>query len=69
MNYSAPEDRIISPKAVFQKTSLSKTTIWRMTRKDEFPKPIRLSANRIGWSQRAVDAWIAARAGDVREAA
>jgi len=42
-------------------TGLSRTTIWRMVRKGEFPVPRRLSTNAIGWIASDVEAWIAAR--------
>lgn len=56
------EDRIVSPKAVTAKTSLSRTTLWRLSRKGDFPAPRKLSENRIGWSLNEVEAWLAARA-------
>ena len=55
------EDRIVSPKTVMAKTSLSRTTIWRLARKGDFPPYVKLSPNRIGWSLQAVDAWLSAR--------
>lgn len=58
---TATEDRIMPPKAVMAKTSLSRTTIWRMSRRGEFPAPVRLTSNRIGWSLNAVEAWLADR--------
>ena len=63
------KDKIITPKAVCAITSLSRTTIWRKEREGSFPRSIRLSENRIGWSLLAVEAWLADRAMDVRRAA
>jgi prophage regulatory protein len=63
MNNDEPS-RILSPRDVSRRTSLSRTTLWRMSNcagPDRFPAPITLSANRIGWRQSEVDAWIAAR--------
>lgn len=55
-------DRVLSPKAVAAMTSLSRTTIWRLSRKrGEFPAPIQLSENRIGWSASSVSNWLAER--------
>jgi prophage regulatory protein len=65
----ATEDRIVSPKAVIAKTSLSRTTLWRLSRRGEFPAPVRLSTNRIGWSLKAVEAWVASRTPNQAEAA
>lgn len=58
---TTPEDRIVSPKVVTNKTSLSRTTLWRLSRKGEFPSPVKLSENRIGWSLNAVETWLADR--------
>lgn len=63
------EDRIVSPKAVTARTSLSRTTIWRLARKGEFPSPLKLSENRIGWSLNAIEAWLADRQPADRKAA
>lgn len=54
-------DKIIPAKAVQDKTSLSRTTLWRMSRKGEFPRPVKLSQGRVGYSASAVDLWLAAR--------
>lgn len=55
--------QIISPREVIKKTSLSRSTLWRLARdkKSGFPKPIPLSPNRIGWVASEVDTWIASR--------
>lgn len=59
----ADNDRVISLKAVAAKTSLSRTTIWRLwAKKKTFPAPIQLSDNRVGWPESAVNAWLSRRA-------
>ena len=40
----------------------SRSTLWRMWRKGEFPKPIKISPGRVGWLQSEIDAWKTARA-------
>jgi prophage regulatory protein len=62
-------DRIVRSREVMAKTSLSRTTLWRMAHKGTFPRPIKLSDNRIGWSLSAVDAWIEARRADALDEA
>ncbi len=47
-------DRILSCAAVVALTGLSRTTIWRLYTQDLFPRPIRLSPGRVGWSENAV---------------
>lgn len=44
--------------AVVEKTTLSATTIWRLTRAGKFPAPVQLSANRVAWLREAVDSWL-----------
>ena len=63
---SNPEDRILGTRAVIDKTSFSRTSLWRLSRQGAFPAPIKLSTGRIGWSRNAIDAWLADR---TREAA
>jgi prophage regulatory protein len=43
-------------------TSLSRTTRWRMERRGEFPKRVRLSPGRVGWRQADIEVWIGSRA-------
>lgn len=51
-------DRVISIAEVTTLTGLSKTTIWRLYCREEFPRPFRLSPGRVGWSERSVIDWI-----------
>src|SRR5215467_24085 len=52
---------IVDEAKVHELTSLSRTTRWRMERRGEFPKRIRLSAGRVGWRQADIEAWIRSR--------
>jgi len=38
-------------------TGLSRSTIYRLVDKGDFPKPIKLSARIIGWEEEAVLRW------------
>jgi len=53
--------RILRRPTVIARTGLSDTTIWRMYRRGEFPRPVQLSANAVGWRESDVDAWLAQR--------
>ncbi len=54
--------RVIRLKEVSDKLGLSKATIWLYVRtRDDFPKPIRLGANSVGWLESEIDAFIDAR--------
>jgi prophage regulatory protein len=54
-------DRLLPPVVVIDRTSLSRTTLWRLVRRSEFPAPIQVSPNRIAWSEAAVKSWIASK--------
>jgi len=52
---------ILDEPQVEELTSLSRTTRWRMERRDEFPKRVRLSPGRVGWRRADIEAWIRSR--------
>ena len=60
-----PMNQIITIKEVIQFTSISRAKIYEMIKADskyydpDFPKPVRLSESRIGWSAWEVNQWIA----------
>ena len=51
-------DKIIRSKEVQELTSLSRTTIWRLERKGEFPARVPLTSGSIGWRLSEVREWI-----------
>jgi len=53
--------KILNLKEVIEKIGLSTTTIWRLERKGEFPKRIKLSPNRRGWEDTQIQEWMATR--------
>jgi len=53
--------RVLRVPEVTSRTGLSRTTIWRLVRAKEFPRPYRLSPNTVGWSEDDVIRWLAAR--------
>ncbi len=44
---------------VLTRTGLSRTTIWRKIRRGDFPAPIQLGANSVGWPEHEIDQYIA----------
>lgn len=56
--------RIISAEARREKVPYSDMHIYRLERAGKFPKRIRLGANRVGWLEHEIDAWIEARAAE-----
>ena len=50
-----------SPRHTSERTTLARTTLWRMVRRGEFPAPIRISPGRVGFPVDLVEAWIQER--------
>ncbi len=58
---SRPERQILRVADLQAQLGLSRTTIWRLRRAGEFPQPIRLSANAVGWPAHLIDEWLTKR--------
>ena len=54
-------DKIIRIKEVLEMSGLSRTTLWRMERKGEFPKRLPLSAGSVGWRYSEIEEWVNSR--------
>ena len=54
-------DNILRIAAVLALTGLSRVAVWRLVRLGQFPPPIELSANAVGWLESDVAAWRASR--------
>ena len=39
----------------------SRCQLWRLSRADKFPKPIKISTNRNAWLESDIDQWVADR--------
>ena len=48
---------------VRERTGLSRSTIWRLERRGEFPKHHRIAPNVVAWVEEDVHMWIEARVG------
>lgn len=53
----APTGRYLPWKEVAHATGLSRTTAWRLHRRDEFPRPYPISPGRVAYLECEVDAW------------
>ena len=51
-------DRIIGEREACKLTSLSRTTLWRLMRRDAFPAKVALSPNRRGWRLSQITQWL-----------
>ncbi|MDE0167971.1 MAG: AlpA family phage regulatory protein [bacterium] len=49
---------IIRLPEVMKMTGVSRTSIWRWSRTDRFPRSVRLGTRHIGWIRSEVEDWI-----------
>lgn len=54
---ASPIGRLLRIKDVEAETSLSRATIYRRIAAGEFPAPIRLTTQRVAWSETAIERW------------
>lgn len=55
-------ERILSwPEVQARCGNIHRTTAWRAARRNEFPAPVRISRNRVGWREADLNAWLATR--------
>ncbi len=57
--------RLLRFPAVRERTGLSRSTIWRLERRGEFPKHHRISPNVVAWVEEDVTNWIELRTSSV----
>ena len=53
--------RILRIKDVSDYTGLSRTTIWRREKNNEFPKRVSLGVSAVGWYEHEVEEWLNSR--------
>lgn len=55
-------DTLLTIEEVEKRVRLSKPTIYKLIRAGQFPRQLRLCANKVAWLEREIDDWVAARA-------
>lgn len=58
--FNTPErhsGRLLKMDDVRRETSLHRATIYRQIQAGTFPRPVRISANRVGWWESDIEAW------------
>lgn len=53
-----------SDKQLAERYGVTRTTIWRWSRLDEFPRPSKLGSGCTRWALRSVEAWEGGRGSD-----
>ncbi len=59
----ASDEALLDTREICRLLGISRTTLWRLRQRRDFPSPIRLSTCRIAWRRDAIDAWLEARDG------
>jgi prophage regulatory protein len=55
------ETKLLTPKAVCERTSLSRSSLDRLVATGDFPQPIRITERRLAYRADDVQAWIEAK--------
>lgn len=53
--------QLLARRDVEARTSLSRTSIYRLAKAGQFPKPVQITQNRVGWRADDIEAWIETR--------
>ena len=55
--------KALRPNVVMDRTGYSRVQLWRKSRdpNDDFPLPVQLGGNAIGWFEDEIEAWLATR--------
>jgi prophage regulatory protein len=56
-----PRLMVLRRRQVEARTGLGRSSIYALIAEGQFPAPIRLSTNTVGWLEHEIDAWIAER--------
>ena len=57
----AVDRRVLRLPEVMERTGLSRASIYRLIKADDFPVAIRLGSRAVGWRAEQIDEWIASR--------
>ncbi len=55
------EPRVLPLREVCQRYALGRSTVYRMMDRGEFPRPVQLGPNRVGWRVEDLEEWLASR--------
>ncbi len=54
-------ERLLPLPAVIERTSLKRASLYAAIDRGDFPKPVRISANRVAWPESIIAGWIASK--------
>jgi prophage regulatory protein len=53
-----PGPRVLRTAEAARRIGLSKSSLWRMVKDGEFPRPRRLSTHAVGWLESEIETWL-----------
>lgn len=53
--------KLLSVNETAYRLLISRTLLWRLRQREDFPAPVRLGQRRIAFNADAIDAWLAAQ--------
>ena len=65
---TSAKEKFLRLPEVKLRTGLSRSTIYALIGKDEFPRHVPLGMRCVGWLESEIDSWIAARVANRRRA-
>ena len=54
----AQENRLLRIDEVLEIVGVSKSVLYEMIARNDFPRPVRISLRAVGWRQRDIDEWL-----------
>ncbi|MGO4685798.1 helix-turn-helix transcriptional regulator [Hyphomicrobium sp. 2TAF46] len=51
-------ERLLRARAVYERLGVGRSTFYALVRSGEFPAPVRISEQAVGWLESNVNAWI-----------
>ena len=61
MSSTNPRRRVLRRPEVEERTGKARSSLYAAIKKGEFPAPIRLGVNSVGWLEEDVENWLASR--------
>jgi prophage regulatory protein len=62
-------DRIVRPRELEERLSVSKLTVRRMVERGELPPPLKISRGVVGWRESVIEQWLAEREDEAEQRA
>jgi prophage regulatory protein len=62
-------DRIVRPRELEERLSVSKLTVRRMVERAELPPPLKISRGVVGWRESVIERWLAEREAEAEQRA